>query len=237
VRSLRRIYGFFCCAGKRVWGVEPGQPEAEFLHSYKHIFDEAHSLPNDRLPRLRSVKLTAFPSGFLFHRPLPLVTYLTHLQLSAAYNSYSLAKLHVLLSANIRLESLSVGPGFNSAQDVEKTDSRVHLPYLRSVSLHSISSWDWALGIIQMVDAPAVDCLKLSATPIVLREDMFPGIFRYIATGRSEVWLILRNPRDTYPLPKRPIYPALEHLDHYGLETVTFTDPEIAIEFYQLFDG
>ncbi|QRV83470.1 F-box-like protein [Ceratobasidium sp. AG-Ba] len=131
--------------------------------AYSHMFDRVYPETGDKLPQLRHVQFKAIPADFLFRKPLPMLAGLTHLELTLAFNTITHSKLCTLLLANPRLQSLVIGDGFvNDPLAGESTNTRVALPELRSLSLSWRSSISWARGVLNMIDAPGIESLKLA---------------------------------------------------------------------------
>ncbi|KAG8781829.1 hypothetical protein FRC12_021477 [Ceratobasidium sp. 428] len=123
--------------------------------------NNAYPTPSGLFSRLRHIELITLPAGFLLKRLLPMLAGLTRLKLSSEVKLYSRAQLCDMLSANSQLESLDIS-GCIIDEDFEPTDRRVVLPTLRSLSIASEESCAWTLGIMKMINGPAVEHLKLS---------------------------------------------------------------------------
>lgn len=195
--------------------------EAE-ARRFKNRLDESYgtlSISDPRKAKLRHVEFIALPTCYLFDRPMPPVFGLKHLVLDTASTLYSLPKLHELLSSNLELQSLSISAVLSTRAEFEATTLRVHLPSLRSLSLEFDDREEWALAIIQMIDAPTVEHLRL-----VDRSGREPlhKVLRYIATGAPE-GICPDASRVTYDircLSYGPVYPTLRDLDIEYIENV-----------------
>lgn len=165
-----------------------------------------------RLPRLRNLNLNALPVGYQVNRVLPLVSGLAHLNLTASFNLHPLPKVHTLLSSNLQLQSLALSAEFCDQDSFEPTALRVLLPALRSFSLDFGGCSQWAFAIIQMIDAPALEYLKLTAD---FNSETIAGLVERITTGASENRFaeVLRSLNDGQPVAYESIYPALRDLN------------------------
>lgn len=122
-----------------------------------------------------------------------------------------------LLSANPRLECLSLdirSEAHGYPASISLASLQVRLPFLRSFSLGNGVDAKWALQILQVTDAPALEYFKLAISAPYLNEGEVPGkVFRYLGKGRLNGDLQCKVP------PKQPtsnyssIFPSLRHLN------------------------
>lgn len=169
------------------------------------------TVSGSKMPLLRNLDLNALPIFYEAKHSSQLATSLTRLKLVASLNPYPLPKLHALLSSNLQLESLTLSAGLATSFDSELTTPRIHLPFLRSLSLDFKSCSRWAWGIIDMVDAPGVEHLHLSLAPdsetiVELVNHMTIGVSKNRFTSVEQAIL------NGQPIPYKPIYPSLRHL-------------------------
>ncbi|KAG8704496.1 hypothetical protein FRC09_003494 [Ceratobasidium sp. 395] len=194
-------------------------PQVHVIRTIRAENKSENNAPSKLLPRLRHVELTALPAGFLFEQSLPMLAGLTHLKLSCEFKLYSQGKLYDMLSANPQLESLNIGGGIID-EDFEPADRRVVLPSLRSLSIASEASCPWTLGIMKMINGPAIEHLKLSYygyqpdKMVQVIEQIVGHIASEDSTDASPV------PTHNPALSHRHAYPALRHLDVSGLHPV-----------------
>ncbi|KAG8704057.1 hypothetical protein FRC09_003794 [Ceratobasidium sp. 395] len=187
--------------------------------SYLLIFNNIYPRTNETFLRLRHVEFITMPAGFLFGQSLPMLSGLTRLRLVPAFKLYSQAQLYELLSANSQLESLDIGGGIID-EDFEPTHRRVVLPSLRSLSVASGASCAWTLGILKMINGPAIEHLKLSYygyqpdKMVQVIEQIVGHIASEDSTDASPV------PTHNQALSRQSIYPALRRLDVSGMRLI-----------------
>ncbi|KAG8740336.1 hypothetical protein FRC10_004479 [Ceratobasidium sp. 414] len=207
-------------------GPETIEREDQSLEDFTTL-DQGFPSSSDQFPQLRTVQFTAVPADFLLRRPLPMFVGLVHLKLISASRWFPLPKLHALFSANLQLESLSLGASFAVGNLVEVADCQVTLPFLRSLAL-AWEAWDemsllWALGIIKMIDGPVVEHLELASVGssneelLRLTKQIAPS-----APKNGKVGTPSRPPSDQTPC--RSIYPTLRYLNITKLEPANGCD-------------
>ncbi|KAF8601740.1 hypothetical protein BDV93DRAFT_558130 [Ceratobasidium sp. AG-I] len=181
--------------------------------------DANYSFSGPQMPRLRSLDFDALPTRSLFARPEPLLSGLTHLGLALADQLCPPHKLHALLCPNLRLQSLVLSSAYNAKEiDFEPTGLRVELPLLKYFSFTINKGAYWGLAVIQMINAPMLERLKLG-TEYGIRS--FPELVEYITTGtvNGNITRLRWDDYDIQPLAYAPIYPMLQNLDiqHIGV--------------------
>ncbi|KAF8604072.1 hypothetical protein BDV93DRAFT_522880 [Ceratobasidium sp. AG-I] len=172
------------------------------------LLNEQHTILDPRLSQLRSVDLDGALTGDMFDLPAPLASGLTHLSLAMTYYTLPLDKLCTLLSSNPQLQSLVLSA---SAYAFKPTSLRVHLPILRSLSLNSEFESSWALAVIEMIAAPAVERLQLA---MHFSEKTVNELIEQLTTGASEeriakIAKIATCLNSRQPIPYKTIYPLL----------------------------
>ncbi|KAG8740338.1 hypothetical protein FRC10_004481 [Ceratobasidium sp. 414] len=180
---------------------------------YLSDYEQPSYNSGEQLSRLRTAHFNAFPIDFLLDRPLPILTGLVHLKLTPAFSLCSHARLHTMLSANPRLESLHIDSG-SAVGHSEPTDLRVALPNLRSLALKTRKgTLSWALGIMSMVDSPGIEHLEISS----------PGLGAE-AILKLATQIANRRPEDETPKDEnastQSLYPALLSLDISDIRTL-----------------
>ncbi|KAF8598196.1 hypothetical protein BDV93DRAFT_526894, partial [Ceratobasidium sp. AG-I] len=161
-------------------------------------------------PLLRRVELYAIPSNFFFAREsVPLVSNLTHLELSTIVSLPPLIGLRELLLHSPLLETLFLDMGLVTTVSFENQPSssvRVSMPFLHQFTLREPVSVSWGLSVLKMIDAPGVEMFSLNLTQ---SEELTDSIMRYIALGRS-AGRLLDDDTDT-GADRGFIYPSLKH--------------------------
>ncbi|KAF8601036.1 hypothetical protein BDV93DRAFT_525081 [Ceratobasidium sp. AG-I] len=161
-------------------------------------------------PLLRHVELYAIPSNFFFAREsAPLVSNLTHLELSTIVSLPPLIGLRELLLHSPLLETLFLDMGLVttvSFEDQPPSSVRVSMPFLHQFTLREPVSVSWGLSVLKMIDAPGVEMFSLNLTQ---SEELTDSIMRYIALGRS-AGRLMDDDTDT-GADRGSIYPSLKH--------------------------
>lgn len=163
-----------------------------------------------QMPRLRNLHLNAIPIFDEVKHLLPSVTGLAHLKL-IALEPYPLPKLHALLLSSPQLQSLTLSSGLADDFDFEPTMQRIHLPFLRSFSLDFKECSRWAWGVIDMINAPTVEYLHLALS---LDSEMVVKLVNRVTTGisKDKFALVSQALASGQPIPRKSIYPLLQHL-------------------------
>ncbi|KAF8601725.1 hypothetical protein BDV93DRAFT_226616 [Ceratobasidium sp. AG-I] len=124
-----------------------------------------------------------------------------------------------MLSSNLQLQSLAISSGSLKPPALESTALRIKLPSLRSLSLSFTGQSVWALGVMQMIDAPAVEHLFLANH---CKQERLSKLINYIATGTTEdaVSHLSSTAPNDQPMSYESIYPGLRDLDIQSIDNV-----------------
>ncbi|KAG8788129.1 hypothetical protein FRC12_014902 [Ceratobasidium sp. 428] len=186
------------------------------VFTFLSVFDRVYPHTNEPFPRLRHVDMITVPSALTFRRPLPMLVDLTHLGLHPAFKLCSHSQLYDLLSDNPRLESLDIAGGILD-ENVEPNDLQIVLPSLRSLSVALGACPAWTLGVIMMIDGPAIERLKLSLYGY--RTSQMIQVIEQIVSHITSKYHTNTQPVATHEqtASRQQIYPALRLLDISGL--------------------
>ncbi|KAB5596373.1 hypothetical protein CTheo_10 [Ceratobasidium theobromae] len=180
---------------------------------YPHLLGDPRPLSSLSLPNLRCMEAVLVPLHFVLDRPLPLLTGLTSLEITAATRLPSVRGLQQLLSANPQLQYLYLNSTFGSYYISEHPSPPAQLLNLHHLSIESGVYTSWAQDVLLMIEAP---CLNKFALSTLTPNNEMVDILKYISTGA----LPRANKSRTYidtRVPNKPIYPALCELDVSGL--------------------
>lgn len=169
-------------------------------------FDRNILVSGFQMPCLCNVEFNKIPTFYLFNRPQPLLTGLTHLKLKPAARPYSLSGLHKLLSANLQLESLTLCPGTFGTIPFTPCTLRVDLSSLRSLSLDVTTGQ----AVVQMIESHSLKRLEL----ICHDAQAATEIVQYITTGTiNDQVAFMRAVQSGKSLGPSSVYPRLRELD------------------------
>ncbi|KAF8608955.1 hypothetical protein BDV93DRAFT_518993, partial [Ceratobasidium sp. AG-I] len=166
-------------------------------------------------PQLDTIKLHSVPNALLFGHPAqPQFSNLTHLELGLILRYPHLRHFNLLLAANPQLVvlHLDMGSAVRCFRPLNRDLPRVRLPQLKELALLRISSSLWALGLVNMLDAPNIDYLQLTLTK---SDGNYGQLLRYIMQGDNETTPTLLFPSLTrlmFDLSPYDCSAALEHL-------------------------
>ncbi|KAG8768894.1 hypothetical protein FRC12_005291 [Ceratobasidium sp. 428] len=178
-------------------------------------------------PLLRSAELLGLPEHFIFGGSKPFVSNLRRLALGCGRSLYTIPNLSLLFSAcAAQLESLSLDA--SSIRDIglgnpPVASLQVFLPSLRFLSLEFVTSFAWAMYVLQIIDAPNVE--------VFLHDFCFIGhagyeFMRYIYSGRLN-GVLQGKALDDLP-GAGPLFPSLHTL---ALPNFSFDDATITALF------
>ncbi|CAE6405778.1 unnamed protein product [Rhizoctonia solani] len=189
-------------------------------NSDANIISNHYCISRTALPNLRCVDFGFVPCDFMFDRPSPLLTGLTHLNLEIDRDTVWIAlSMRPFFSANSQLETLSLSSKACTASNrdmlVESKDPPIELLQLPSLSINATGPrhLNWVLSLLQMIDAPGLESFTLGLDN---SWNYNHGLLAYIATGSTPAQRRRHNwHSDTEPVPTRigPIYPALHSFD------------------------
>ncbi|CAE6502763.1 unnamed protein product [Rhizoctonia solani] len=174
-------------------------------------------------PQLRHVELNGLAKNFMCNDHSVLVSNLTRFTFIAPGTTLlslpSYQQFSAVLAASPQLEHLSVDMqaahyGFMNIESspADIGSFQVRLPLLRSFSLYTGHLHRWGLNLLQIVDAPGVQCLDINTEHNLFAPDAI-GLHQYLAKGRVNGVLQRHVPLDNNDTSgSGPIFPQLKHL-------------------------
>lgn len=159
-------------------------------------------------PQLSHVELFGLICTHIFNPNTPKLSGLRHLKLSCPSTLYSTNGICKLLSESPQLEyfSIDVGRLHRGGDGEPSIPSKVLLPSLRSLSLHTYGMHDWFRQLLETINAPAVESLRMSSKG----KRGFESLLNLLCAGRPDDVLGSRN--STTDSPSGPMFPLLRHL-------------------------
>lgn len=205
---------------------------AEFEGDWIPFYDAVDSpspkllLHNPPPPQLRTVRLERIPNAYLFGHPdHPQLVGLTHLELEFVERHPNLGDLHKVVAAcpnlvSFWLDSGSTDEPFHAPPVTTPSEhlSRIYLPELRALSLSHITSPEWDIGVLAMLDAPKLEVLRVAFEFYLQRGEYYPQIIDLLTRGIDK-----ENPK--------PYFPSLTRLS-YDIATDPTEDLQLLLTVY-----
>ncbi|CAE6418006.1 hypothetical protein ACGC1H_005121 [Rhizoctonia solani] len=197
-------------------------PYQRFSHgpaydSDANILSNRYCISQSELPNLRCVDLGSVPYDFIFDRPAPLFTGLTHLKLEINRDDiWSTLSTDTFFSANSQLETLCLSAKARGGRDTLITQAPpIKFLRLRSLSISATGPRHvhWVLSVLQMIDAPALESFALELDSAW--NHSYELCLAYIATGSipTQIGHSGSSSAESIPAGVGPIYPILRSLD------------------------
>ncbi|CAE6520961.1 unnamed protein product [Rhizoctonia solani] len=189
-----------------------------------NIFSNRYCISQSALPNLRCVDFGLVPCNFIFNRPSPLLTGLTHLNLEIDRDdSWLFYHMHSFFAANPQLETIALSAKSRAAYRrrmiTRAPDPPISFLRLRSLSISAIGprySY-WLFLVLHMIDSPALESLALEMNSFC--RGIYELCLMYLATGSIPTWISYNRSSSTESAPGvGPIYPTLRSLDISKLE-------------------